>query len=77
MHRRVMREQSSAKINSLHNSIHPREREINPLKMVCGCPCGRVLGENGHTDMQSSPYGIALVNVQLHILGDPQRAELE
>ena len=30
---------------SLHNSIHPPEMEIYPLKMVCGCPCGRVIGE--------------------------------
>ena len=34
-----MRGLSSAGTGSLHNSIHPLEREINPLKMPCGCPC--------------------------------------
>ena len=34
--------------NSLHNSIHPLETEIYPLKMVCGCPCVGVT-HTGHT----------------------------
>ena len=28
------------------NSIHPPEMEINPLKMVRGCPCGGVIKGN-------------------------------
>ena len=28
------------------NSIHPPEMEINPLKRVCGCPCGGVIKGN-------------------------------
>ena len=31
--------------SSLHNSIHPPEMAINPLKITCGCPCGRVRNE--------------------------------
>ena len=32
----------------VHNSIHPPEMEINPLKTVCGCPCDGVI-KYGHT----------------------------
>ena len=30
------------------DTIHPPEREINPLKAVCGCPWGAVI-KNGQT----------------------------
>ena len=30
-------------LESLHGSGHPPVREINPLKMACGCPCGGVI----------------------------------
>ena len=30
-------------LESLHGSVHPPEREINPLKMTRGCPCGGVI----------------------------------
>ena len=33
---RVIWRWSSARLHSLHNSIHPPEMEINPLKMACG-----------------------------------------
>ena len=34
---------SSAMTNSLHNCIHPSEMGVNPLKMACGCPSGKVI----------------------------------
>ena len=35
---------SSHLISSLqNNNIHPPEMEVNPPKMECGCPCGRVI----------------------------------
>ena len=36
---------SSASINSLHDSFHSPEMEINPLKTAFGCPCGGVIKE--------------------------------
>ena len=39
-------------ISSLNNSIHPLKIEINPLKMVCGCPCGGAIQKQSH--VQSS-----------------------
>jgi len=43
------------------------EVEINPLKMVRGCPCGRVIIQNvkGPTRNSLLPWN-AFVNVQLH-----------
>ena len=55
---------------SLHNNISPPEREINPLKAACGCPCGGVI-ENGHTRNPLSPWK-AFVSVQLRISGEPR-----
>ena len=37
---------SSAMISSFHNSMYPLEREINPPKTTCMCPCGGVLKTN-------------------------------
>ena len=37
MHRLVMWGRSSAIISTVHSSTQPQEREINPLKTVCGC----------------------------------------
>ena len=50
---------------------HP-EMEINPLKMVCGYPCGRVDKQKikGHTPNPLTQWN-ALFNVQLHILCTP------
>lgn len=43
--------------------IQSPEMQMNPLKMVCGCPCGGVI-ENGHTCNPVSLWN-AFVSVQL------------
>ena len=35
--------------SSLYSSMHPPEREINPPKMACGCPCGGVIEQRSYT----------------------------
>ena len=74
----IMQGLSSAGSGSLHDSIHPLEREINPLKMPCGCPrCGAT-----KTSHSRNPIALcsALVNVLLHIprvqLGNDATAHL-
>ena len=39
-------------LESLHGSVHPPEREINPLKMAGGCPWGGIIIKRSH--VQSS-----------------------
>ena len=34
---------SWAMISTLDNGMHPPEVDVNPLKMMCGCSCGRVI----------------------------------
>ena len=55
----------SAMIGSLHNSIHPLEMQIHPLKTVCSCPCGRVIKPVTHTVLSSTLWN-AFVNVPSH-----------
>ena len=53
----------------------PPEMEINPLNMVCGCPCGVVIknlkNKRSQTHNPLIPWN-AFVSVQLNILGDPR-----
>ena len=63
-------------ISSLRNRLHPPEMEINPLNMVCSCPCGVVIKKRGHTHNPLIPWN-AFVSVQLNILGDPQSVWLQ
>ena len=65
MPRIIMRGLSSAGTGSLRSSSHPLEREINPLKMPCGCPCCGAT-KNSHS---CNPIALcsAPVNVLLHI----------
>ena len=70
----VMLGLSSARINSLHNSIHPPEMERIPPKVVCGCPCvGVVKAKVIHAVVL--PDGIWL-SMYSCISGDPQNVRL-
>ena len=60
---------SSSVISSFPNSNMSRV-EIPSLKMVCGCPYGVVI-KNSDTSYHLTLWN-AIVNVQLHILGDLQ-----
>ena len=62
---------SSAMINYLHNSIHPPEMEINPPEMA-----HRWWGYKTTLTYNLLTQWNASVNLQLHILGDPQSVQL-
>ena len=57
---------SSAMRNLLHNSVHPPEMEINPLKMVCSCPCGGVRKTTMHT-MSHSGMHLSMYNYMYQV----------
>ena len=61
-------------IRSLHKSIHPPEMEIDPPKMACGCPCGRVV-RTGYTCNPLTIWNV-FVSVQLHSPGNPRSVQL-
>ena len=50
---------SSAMISCLNNGMHPPEVDINPLKMMCGCPCGGVITDSHTSNLL--PYRIHLL----------------
>jgi len=63
-------ELSSARISSMHNSVHPPKNKDQCSEDDMGCPCGVAIG-NGHTRSSFSLWNV-FISEQLRVPVDPR-----